>query len=208
MANNNSVPNPFADEPQLAGTIRLQSAANPLDPYAAPAGAAEYHESIGPGIGIWRIEHEIVMHRLATFPPRCVLSNDPHNDLVPRRLAWGHPFDIGLTQRLIVPYAISPGAALGLDYFRFLSVSIAITSLVLLGITLYAFFYNFQSVFFIILIAFLMLMFVGCCKIAFDAKRPLKIVARGGEYIWLIGAGPEFLASLPNWPRKKKHESP
>lgn len=208
MASNNSTPNPFADEPQLAGAIRMQSAANPLDPYAAPAGESEYHDSIGPGIGMWRIEHEIVMHRLAAFPPRCVLSNDPHHDLVPRRLAWGHPFDIGLTQRLIIPYAISPRAALGLGYFRMLAVSIAIASLVLLGIALYTLFYNLQSAFLIIPIAFLMLMFVGCCKVAFDAKRPLKIVARGGEYLWLIGAGPEFLASLPNWPRKKKRESP
>ena len=201
-------PNPFADDPQLAGTIRLQSAANPLDPYAAPAGAAEYYESLGPGIGMWRIEHEIVMHRLAAFPPRCVLTNDPHNDLVPRRLAWGHPFDIGLTQRLIVPYAISPRGARGLGYFRVLAISIAIAILVLLGVTVSAFVQHFERVFLIIPSAFLILMFIGCCKVAIDAKRPLKIVARGGEYLWLIGAGPEFLASLPNWPRKKKHESP
>lgn len=208
MASNNSTSNPFADEPLPVGRMRLQSAAHPLDPYAAPAGEAEYFESLGPGVGLWRQEHEIVMHRQAAFPPRCVLTNAPNEELVPRRLAWGHPFDIGLTQQLMVPYAISPRAAEGLGYFQVLAISIAIAALAGLGFLVNAFLQNIIAVYLIIPIGLLLLVFIGCCKIAFDAKRPLKIVARGGEYLWIIGAGPEFLRSLPRWPRKKKQESP
>lgn len=204
MTSNSTNPNPFADEPQRAGRVRLQSAADPLDPYAAPAGEAEYFESLGPGVGLWRQEHEIVMHRQAAFPPRCVLTNAPNEELVPRRLAWGHPFDIGLTQQLMVPYAISPQAARGLGWFRMLAICIGIASLAGMGFLGQAFMQNLGAVYLVIPIGLLLLVFVGCCKIALDAKRPLKIVARGGEYLWIIGAGPEFLNSLPRWPRPKE----
>jgi hypothetical protein len=207
MTSNSTTPNPFADEPQRAGRVRLQSAADPLDPYAAPAGEAEYFESLGPGVGLWRQEHEIVMHRHAAFPPRCVLTNAPNEELVPRRLAWGHPFDIGLTQQLMVPYAISPRAAQGLSWFRMLAICIAIAAVAGLVFLWYAFSQNLVP-YLIVPMGFLMLVFAGCFKIALDAKRPLKIVARGGEYLWIIGAGPEFLSSLPRWPHKKKNELP
>jgi hypothetical protein len=195
-------PNPFADEPQAQGVIRLQSAADPLDPYAAPAGEAEYFESLGPGVGIWRQDFEIVMHRLADFPPRCVLTNEPTDDLQIRRLAWGHPFDIGLTQRHHVRYAISAAAMRGLGHHRILAIGVAIVSFLVSCVLLVVLFEK-QMPLLVAPIGIMLLLFVGSCKIAVDARRPLKIVARGGEYLWLFGAGPAFLLSLPRWPRQK-----
>jgi hypothetical protein len=206
MASNSSAPNSFADEPQSPGTIRLQSAADPLDPYAAPAGAAEYFESLGPGVGLWRVEHELVMHRHAAFPPRCVLTNDPHAELVHRRVAWNHPFDLDLLGRLVVPYAILPSAARGLGYKRILSACIALAALATVAYCVSIF--SLPFVFLIIPIGILSVVFFECSKIAWGAACPLRIVARGGDYFWIIGVGPEFLASLPAWPRQKKHQSP
>lgn len=195
-------PNPFADEPAGRGVIRLQSAADPFDPYAAPAGEAEYFESLGPGVGLWHQDFEIVMHRRADFPPRCVLTNEATDDLQIRRLAWGHPFDIGLTQRHHVRYAISAAALRGLGHHRVLAIGVAIVCFLLLCVLLVALFEG-QTPLLILPIGLMLLVFVASCKTAADARRPLKIVAQGGEYLWLIGAGPRFLLSLPRWPRQK-----
>jgi len=206
-----SQPNPFAEDPQLAQTVRLTSAADPLDPYAAPAGAGEYHRSLGPGLGLWRHEHELVMHCQAEFPPRCVLTNEPAEDLVFRRLAWAHPFDIGMTQQLMLRYAISPRGMRGQGHHRSLSIAVALSSLLGAGSLLWIARTGWQDFALIPLLLFaglLLLSFVGSCKVAADAKRPLKLVARGGDYLWIIGAGPEFLASLPPWPRVKEFERP
>jgi hypothetical protein len=215
-----SQPNPFADEPQVQQAVRWESAADPLDPYAAPGSGAgvagEYHPALTPGIGLWRQDHELVIHSRAGFPPRCVITNEATDDLQIRRLAWAHPFDIGLTQQLMVRYAISPRGMRGLGHGRLLAIAVAISSLFGAGCFWWMTWKYIQAPLFgplpfLLLLFFAVLLsmsFVGSTKLAFDAKRPLKLVARGGEYLWIIGAGPEFLASLPRWPRLKEFQRP
>jgi hypothetical protein len=73
-------PNPFADDPSPPEQVRLHSAADPLNPYAAPAGTDPARKS-QPGIGMWRDGPLVVMHVRATFPDRCVFTNEPTESL-------------------------------------------------------------------------------------------------------------------------------
>src|SRR6476469_6580915 len=70
-------PNPFADDPQPQ-TKRLQSAADPLNPYAAPTGVDEYRPE-GPGVGAWRNGELVVIHESVDFPERCIWTNQATN---------------------------------------------------------------------------------------------------------------------------------
>src|SRR5689334_15396307 len=93
--------NPFADEPLPEHAVRLQSAADPLDPYAAPAGTAEYQTDRDPGVGMWRDGKWLVMHREAEFPLRCIFSNLEAETFGKQSITWAHLNDLrGQTVKL------------------------------------------------------------------------------------------------------------
>lgn len=86
-------PNPFADDPSPSGQTRLHSAADPLNPYAAPAGLDAPRKS-DPGIGMWSDGPLVVMHQRATFPDRCVFTNE-HTEIRRRQnVPWSYAIDV------------------------------------------------------------------------------------------------------------------
>ena len=193
-----SQPNPFADEPLPVGK-RLHSAADPLNPYAAPAGVAEYQvQTDGPGVGVWRNGDLIVIHQSLNLPDRCIWTNEPTLRRFTNWLTystwlglrnWKIGFDYGFSRtalRKVMKVAIigllifvgSVGAIAGL---------IALESYNLLHLT-------WLAPFFMILAA------VGCLLAVQQAQHPLTLIHQENGYFCLRGAKEPFLKSLPNWP--------
>lgn len=103
MASNST--NPFADDPRTADALRLQSAADPQNPYAAPVNA-ELQER-PEVIGVWRDGPLLVMHRRAELPLFCIVTGQPTTQRHWQTMRWSQPVDWG-GRALIVEYGILP----------------------------------------------------------------------------------------------------
>jgi hypothetical protein len=186
-------PNPFADEPLPENVVRLTSVADPLDPYAAPPGLNEYKTDRDPGVGVWRDGKSVVMHYQAALPPRCIVTNDPTETFGKQSITWAHLNDLrGKTVRL--NYGLSSAI-----YHRRRRTVIAafVASVVALGPALLLLEDEFWMTAMVLLA---LVSFVIALRIAWKAACPLTYVSSQQNYVWLAGASPAFLDSLPNWP--------
>lgn len=194
--------NPFADEPLPEHAVRLQSAADPLDPYAAPSGMAEYKTDLDPGVGMWRDGKWLVVHREATFPPRCILSNLEAETFNKQTITWAHLNDWrGQTVKLNYGMTFASrsrlrwrlGIAIAVDVVA-LTIALGIVGLVLDGPPEFsAPFVGFGG----LVLAAVM---GATLKVAWNAVNTLSYVSSNKAYVWLSGAGTPFLNSLPPWP--------
>ena len=195
-----STPNPFADDPLPEHAVRLKSVADPLDPYAAPAGMAEYKTDRDPGVGMWRDGKWLVMHREAEFPPRCIFTNLEAETYGKQSISWAYLNDwrgqtvklnYGLTMasrdRMRRMLAIVILVAVAAFAMIFLLVGVRVNAdgpLAALGP-----------------LFLLCLLVIGVSlKFAWNAVNPLNYVSSKKSYVWLSGAGMPFLNSLPPWP--------
>jgi hypothetical protein len=211
-------PNPFADDPQPPERVRLHSAADPLDPYAAPAAAAD-DQTDKPLLGametgLWRQGRLIVMQHGAQFPTRCVLTNAPTKNRTPRALPRGYVIDLGWKPRIIVPYAIANHALWWLMMIRIvalgsvLMIVFAVRQFVWVSYSSWVFLLQSGIVIFLAIpMVGLVLLAMALAKMAIDALHPLRIVVSDGEFSWLYGGGHDFLNSLPPWPGKVRQRS-
>lgn len=199
-------PNPFADDPLPDGVVRLQSAVDPLDPYAAPPSADEYRPPLDPGVGLWRDGKYLVMHLDAEFPPRCLATNEPGTIRRNQSVNWCYPIDWS-TRNLKIEYSISPAEQQRIGRARRLSLIIAGVSLLcfisLTGI----------SSDYLEMIGFerwkgLMYCGLGAAILggvaqAWRAGKHLEFVRARKSYLWFTGPKEPFLNSLPVWPGLK-----
>lgn len=185
-----------------------------VNPYASPI-----HTNYQPpvvlaemvGQGLYRKGRELVMHKQAVLPDRCVKSNEPANGRRLRRnLYWHHPaiyltILISLLIYIILALILQKRARIDIGlsdrWFRKRRRGILIAWLLfLVGVVLIV---------------------VGCASSAPHAgwaipvglalalfaaiygliAARLVVPARiTNEYVWLKGVHPDFLATLPPWP--------
>ena len=197
-------PNPFADDlPQEVQ--RQQSAADPLNPYAAPVNAEALERP--EVIGVWRDGSLLVMHRRATLPELCVVSGEPTSGRHWETLRWTKPVDWG-DRALIVEYGIQPEILRARRKFPvFAFVASVLVWTILLSFT--AWFvqandlkgaraedaYNLAIFASILLSGISFVPFV----IAQRGTKAIKLVNIDRHYVWIQGPCEAFLRTLPPW---------
>jgi hypothetical protein len=192
--------NPFADDPLPEHAVRLQSAADPFDPYAAPAGADEYKTDRDPGVGTWRDGKWLVMHREAEFPPRCIFTNLEAETYGKQSITWAYLYDLrGHAVKLRYGLTIASRNRMRRMLAIAIIVDIVIFALMslLVGVRLNS---DGPLAAFGPLFLVFVLLFGVTIKIAWNAFNPLNYVSSKKSYVWLSGAGSPFLNSLPTWP--------
>lgn len=188
------------------------------NPYASPQAYSPTTDTAAtpsPYNGLWRDGSQLVMHKAAVLPDRCVKSNEPASGKLKRKLNW-HPgwvFVLLLVSPLIyiiVALILTKRATIliGLSERWFSKRRTAIFvgwSMVLAGIGLFV--YAIASIepgpggniTPLLVIAGILLFLVGAIYglIAARMVAPTKIT---DEHIWLKGVCPEFLVQLPPLP--------
>lgn len=198
-------PNPFADDLRAAAETRERSAADLANPYAAPPGGREYQAEAGPGVGIWRLHDQVVIHQSLDFPERCIFTNELGIERRTLKLSWytwfglSHcsiKFDYSLSEsgrrrranQLFWPMAMLGGGIL----CHSLAILADIGRGWLAGVELSAWCGLGGVLFF--LIGFVWLR---------SRWRIMRLDHHEGPYFVLGDAGAPFLQSLPRWPGLK-----
>lgn len=193
-------PNPFADDP-LPGPTPGEVLADPLNPYASPAGSHAPADGPGPGVGIWRHNDLVVLHRSISFPLRCIWTNEPANSrysaTVSQNIFYPSP-----QETILVEYSLSAPARRQVfsHWLRGLGIGVGVAATMLVpSIVAEAIATTFSDLprWGILLGA---LLGVGSIVFALTRGGPLKLVHRDGPYFVLSGARAPFLKSLPRWP--------
>lgn len=200
-----SSPNPFADDPLPEGVVRLRSAVDPLDPYAAAPSAEEYHPPVDPGVGLWRDGNYLVMHLDADFPARCLATNEPTSIRRKQSLSWCYPIDWN-TRTLPLEYFISPAEQQRMKRTRRIGLIVAGVVAVVMIVA-----WQIPAAAVGLHLGRLRAILFGCLMVAFFSSlgkvwKPglsLQFVRARKSYLWLSGPKPAFLNSLPTWPGLK-----
>jgi hypothetical protein len=213
--------NPFADQLRPPDAVRLDSAADLQNPYAAPGGAVG--EFLSPALqkaphtGLWRYRWWIVADRNAEFPARCVRTNEPTEEFLEhpvRIVTWR---DWLSSPPLTLCYALSQRARQEMLLLRKIAVGLFLVLVILIALfvrTLYlASWRGPENIVFSIIVAIPMVIFliatVAIGGMGSDAAHPLELDNVDGEFRWFSGAGRDFLNSLPQWrgpPVAKDHD--
>ncbi len=175
----------------------MHSAADALNPYAAPSGAAEYQLPTDPGVGVWRDGKAIVVHVDAKFPPRCLKTNDPSELEHTQKITWSYMFD-WWQRRNYFSYALASYLWKRNRLIRQIGIILMVLGLLLfIGSFLLARVdADYGTVaFFISLVSFV----IGWNTVTRWGNY-LKFVKANKSYLWLKGAGRPFIESLPQWP--------
>lgn len=189
-------PNPFADEP-LPQVERLQSAGDPQNPYAAPAGVGEYRPT-GPGIGVWRNGELVVLHESVNFPERCIWTNQETKRRFQQYFTHGDwiginsktiPFDYSFSAEARQKVAGNVLASLGMfaASFAFLIGLFALERNDIANLTWRC-------------PIFMITMMVGFGMMLRYSRSPLSLIHHEQKYYCIRGAKEPFLRSLPKWP--------
>lgn len=205
MASNSSSPNPFADDPRTADAQRLQSAADPLNPYAAPVNAEALERP--EVVGVWRDGQLLVMHRRAPLPEVCIVTGQPTAQRHWQTMRWHQPVDWG-QRALIVEYGILPEVLRmerGVPIIPLIG-SVAAWIVTMVGCSLFASLQGLQGqeaedvMTLGIVIGSIL---TGLCFLPVIVKRRqskrLTLVAVEKHYVWLSGPSEAFLRTLPPW---------
>jgi hypothetical protein len=166
--------------------------------------------------GLFRKGKQLVMHRNATLPERCVKSNEPSLRYLRRNLSWHHPalyltVFIGILLYVIFALMMRKQATvyIGLSekWFRkrrfaiLLGWAIALCGGAVMTVSLLsltdphgAATWGGWGILFGFLLGF------GGILYGVFASQMIAPVRITKEYIWLKGVHPDFLADLPEWP--------
>ena len=196
--------NPFADESRAAAERRERSEGELANPYAAPPGGPEYQAEAGPGVGIWRLHEQVVIHQALDFPERCIYTNEPGTERRTLKLSYYEWF--GLSHCSIkFGYSLSEAGAQkrAKELWGPLKTLGCGWLLCILGILFGGdggwWMSPLQGFFWLAGLAGSVLTLIGFGWIG-SRWRIMKLDHHEGPYFVLRGAGPAFLQSLPRWP--------
>lgn len=189
-----SSPNPFADDP-LPRAERLQSAVDPLNPYAAPTGVDEYRPE-GPGVGAWRNGELVVIHESVNFPERCIWTNQATNRRFQQSFTYG-PWVFSST--IPFEYSFSAEALRKVTGNMLASLGMVAASLVILT-AIFALQANHVAYFTWLSPIFMITMMIGVGMLFRYSRSPLSLIHHEQKYYCIRGAKEPFLKSLPKWP--------
>lgn len=197
--------NPFADDPRTADALRMQSAADPLNPYAAPVNAeAQQRPEV---VGVWRDGPLLVMHRRAELPLFCIVTGQFTTQRHWQTIRWHQPVDWG-DRALIVEYGILP-QVLRLERgipFVPLIASVFVWISILFSCVMYASLNqlpeeagdNLMSGG-VVIGSLLTALFFLPTIIKRRQRAHLTLVNIEKHYLWLSGPSEAFLQMLPVW---------
>jgi hypothetical protein len=167
--------------------------------------------------GLFRKGNQLVMHKRAALPDRCVKSNDPADGWRLRRnLSWHHPMIfilvlVSLLIYVIVALIVRKKATIyvGLSepWFRIRRRAIAIgwgTALSGLAMIVLAAFlsdmWGPSGDWLVFVIPVAVLMIIGGAIYGILRSQIVSPARITDDYVWLKGIHPAFLAELPEWP--------
>lgn len=189
-------PNPFADQPRPPGAVRLESVADPLDPYAAPVEVTD--ENPEPPVGVWRDGELLVIHEgVTSLPNRCVLTNKLLTVRCRQQLSLGSP--LWRNRQIILHFGLIETIQRPMERSRnrwtVVAAACALPGLITIVLMLVGYFWDVSAGVFLLslLVSTALLVRAATCENVF------KIRAVKDPYVWLTGAGPPFLDSLPKW---------
>ena len=196
-----------------------------INPYQSPATYEDVVQTTAvadawqPGEWVFRSGNQLVMHKLAKLPDRCVKSNQPADGRrLRRKLSWHHPlvylaFLVHFLLFIILALVLSKRATIDVglseEWFRKRRRAILIGWLsVLLGIAVLA-----GSIAIVVNpncqtplvgwgIPLGLVMFLGGAIYGLMASRMVAPARITDEYVWLKGVHPDYLADLPPWPNQ------
>jgi hypothetical protein len=195
-----------------------------INPYASPSPfedvvLADVADEANWAAGLWRKGNQLVMHKEAHLPARCVKSNQPiEGRRLKRKLTWFHPLiylsllagvlifailAIVLQKKATVYIGLSPewyrrrrralwaGWIIGL-----FGLAILIGSIVVLSNS------NDKDPPWAGLLGLLFGIITGLVGAIYGSagSRMVAPVRITDDYVWLKGVHPDFLADLPPWP--------
>lgn len=191
--------NPFADESRAAAERRERSERELANPYAAPPGGPDYQAETGPGVGIWRLHEQVVIHQALDLPERCIYTNEPGVERRTLKLSWYASFGLSFYS-IKFAYSLSDAGVARRSKELFGPITMLGVGYLLLLLELV---FGGQDAMFglsrIPVIGFIGAV-VALKGYISSNWRILQLVHREGPYFVLSGAGPAFVRSLPPWP--------
>lgn len=166
----------------------------------------------GPPGGVWRHNNLLVMHRMATLPPRCVKSNEPTERTLKRKLYWHAPWIYLAIIPGVLVYAILASILsfratiyIGLSekwIWRRRWIMLASWSLVFASVGMFFGAAAAERDTSTGPVLFLSggALFIGSMIFGLIACRLVHVKKMDHHYIWLKGVHPEYLDQLPHWP--------
>jgi hypothetical protein len=196
--------------------------ADAVNPYAAPQQASAfppYSQAAAPAPpskypGLWREGNILVMHKLAPLPDVCLLSNQPAERRLKKKLQWHHPA-VALAILIAVPVYIilaiiftkraTIQMPLSQEWYErrqrrmifawgtgFACIALIVISVVLTAQT------NQPAYLLLLLVGFvggIITLIAGQAMVGLVSPKRMT-----DDYIWLKGVSPAFLDRLDVWP--------
>ena len=170
-----------------------------VNPYAPSAVTDPRENFLSAGVGVWRHGDQIVMHCDAQLPPICLITGQAAAGWFIKTLHWSpRPF-------MLWPRVLHLRVPLGpRHYFRVTRLRWVLLGLgiALLGaIICLSPYLDEMPVIPAVVVALgggvgaVILLVIGI-----HLGELVHVVRSDGNYLWLSGAGPAFLAKLPHWP--------
>jgi hypothetical protein len=156
----------------------------------------------------------LIVHNMATFPDRCVKSNEPTTERLKRKLSWHHPLIfllllVNLLIYVLVAMIVRKTAVLQIPLaarykaarirWMLIAWSMALLSLALfvVGLATTDQVADALSAFLLLQfpLAIIAALFIGLfgCRVIYARKID-------DQYVWIGGTGEEFRRSFPEWP--------
>jgi hypothetical protein len=192
---------------------------NSENPFAAPAEVPPL--ILGPQLvnveqakgWVWRSGEQLVMHRLAILPNRCMKSNEPMEHLLKRKLYWQPSWVYILLLLNIIIYAIVSSfvtqkvhIVIGLSdhWYRKRRQRIAITwfgiLLSVIGFIVGVSLIDRGGQWAPYMVGASLLAAFGFIIYGMYSCRLITAAKIDQQFIWIKGVHPDYLASLPEWP--------
>ena len=172
-----------------------------INPYAAPSVPDPLLPDRGPPAGPWRDGLALVIHRLGgALPHVCLRTGQPADVRRRVQIRWSYPIDYSMRDTIVE-------VGLTLDANRSnrrweLATTLAIIVSIVGTIAVVVTKDQLARPLFLSLLAPSVMIGVWGL-IASYSSRLLRFAKARGEYIWLRGAHPDFLACLPEWPGRR-----
>ena len=188
---------PAETSQQTANVQPQQATPHALNPYASPLEAGGYDATSQRGVGVWRDDNLLVIHKEAVLPLISIHSGEPATCVRKFRLVWSYPIDWS-TRSLDLDLPVTEQ-----EYRRYswrLSVSwLALLVPVTISLALAVLVGVWPDWLFTTVILCNAVGVVVCWAIQSSFFKPIVFVRVRDKYLWIKGFDSRFLAQLPEW---------